>query len=120
MTTEIKLICTDRGQHPSADLDTVRVEDDGSFDVVNTRMAPAPWANVRGARMIVDRESHVAPRRVLSKSESRREDYEGRWRWRRQCERCRRDVPLNKKTMSRIIARVLAADQRVVDVSWLP
>jgi hypothetical protein len=115
----LKLICTDRGTHGSAEVATVRVEDDGSFDVVPTRLGPAPWADVPGAQIVVGDERHLAPRKVLRKSESRRSDFEGRRRWRFSCPRCSRDVPFNEDTMRKIVEVKMAAAETVTDVSWL-
>lgn len=117
MTVEIQLTCTDRGTHTRAELDTVRVEEDGSFDTVRARIALAPWQEVPGARIIVEGESHLAPRRVLKKA-ARRSDFEERRRWRWKCERCGRDTPLDEKALQSIVDYCMANDRRFADLSW--
>lgn len=120
MTRDIKLICTDRGQHDDAVLDVLRVEDDGTFDLVPYRMAATPWASVPGARIIVEGEHHEAGKKTIRRVEDHRSDYEGRWRWRRTCDRCLRDIPINKDTMRKIARSPNAVAVGVVDLSWLP
>src|SRR4051812_16317529 len=102
MTRIIKLLCSDRGQHASAELDLVQVKDDGTFDLVRTRMVPAPWSRLPGARISADGASNMAPKRVAAEKASRRADYEGRRRWRLPCARCGRDIKLNESTMQNI------------------
>lgn len=99
MTKDIELICTDRGGHRPTPIDVLRVSDDGTFDVLRTRTATAPWADVPGAQLVAGDESTAAPTKILAIRGDHRADYGGRRRWCFPCPRCRRDKLINEATM---------------------
>ena len=120
MTFDIKIVCTDRGQHGPAELATLRVREDKTFELAATRLAAAPWADVPGAQIAAEGITVPAPKQVLKKTDDRRDNYGGRRRWRFSCARCGRDMPVNEPTMTKIVDAKVAIGEGIVDFSFLP
>ena len=103
-TVTIRVVCTDKGQHP-----------DVSFGHVTA------WQDGDGWRVTVDGLNHRGD--VFTDLEPiHRDQIPDRLHktYPLECRRCGRNVPLRAETLDRVIAALAAAEKRTFDLSDLP
>lgn len=110
--SNIRIVCTDRGEHPSRELAVVmatpNVRDQSRWTYSPTEFRQGPRGRV--ACQVVD--DHVggldAPKGVY------------RRRWKFSCPSCRRNPQFRDEQMTRLIEGLRSAGTTFVDLSYLP
>jgi hypothetical protein len=126
---QVRIVCTDRGTHPSRELAVMRRLP--HWPELEEVMRAAPEIGPANATMLVDwdRTGAIESRNGRRPDGVSAADVEALApgedtppRWRLRCPTCRRDVPLRHQQMTRLVAGVLDSDtpSRPVDVSYLP
>lgn len=109
--SSIAVVCTDRGQHARMNFEAITIRADGTVATMTTRKAALPGSGALGSGI---------GQRVVVATDGHREDYAGRRRWRWVCKTCGRDVALNQDSLVKLALGLVAANQRVFDISHVP
>ena len=127
MSEQIRVICTGgkdnagNARHAAIPPESIVVDDDGGVRVMTTRKGRAPWSAGAPVRSDdADINDSVMPNYLVVSTSGRRDDFEDRPRWRFECGKCRRNVPLNEVSLAAIATKYLAAGLRVFDISRMP
>lgn len=126
----VRVVCTDKGTHPSREL-ALLLDRGTAYDPEwQTALFADPALTADEAAWLVEHEQidatgeRTAARggvvRCGSVEDAASEDHD---KWRMKCPTCRRDVQLRDENMRRLVAGALASTDRprvVVDLSLLP
>jgi hypothetical protein len=111
---KIRIVCTDRGTHPSRELATLSWR--GTLGLLLTEGGHDGDSILAGG----DRVSHRRPEAVVASSVvDQEDDHPNGPLWRFRCRTCRRDKPLRDKGLRELIVRYTTAGLSRIDISHL-
>jgi hypothetical protein len=102
MSSTMKIVCTDQGNHGQIELGKIEVSDDGRLAAIGHRLG----------RPIGSSAKSIMPTAVIHDAD--------RHKWRMQCPRCGRDVQRTEAKMETMAGQLQTARRDLLDISTVP